>query len=73
MSRTHLPFVLYIVLAVIASSSLRGDFLVAVLILLGGLAVKTWIGQQKQRGTVLGPEGSTTDPEIPREPRKPQE
>lgn len=57
MSRNYIPFLLYLILAVIAVASLRADFRLAVLALLGGLAFKTWIGQRKERGADAGPEG----------------
>ena len=59
MSRIHVAFVLYIALAGIAGSSLRGDFRLAVWILLAGLALKTWIGHKKEEGTGVGPNDST--------------
>jgi len=63
MSRALLPFVLYGVVAVIAAMVLRPDFRLGVFILLGALAIKTWVGQQKNRGTTLGPDESTRESE----------
>jgi hypothetical protein len=59
MRRTYVPFLLYLALAGIGGLLLRGQFLGAVLIFLGGLAVKTWVGQRKQQGTSLDPDGGT--------------
>jgi hypothetical protein len=73
MSRTYVPFVLYLVLAVIAVSVLRAEFLLAVLFLLGGLAAKTWVGQQKDRGTPLGLRSGTIGPEPSPKTGEPQE
>ena len=61
MSRIHVAFLLYLVLAATAGSSLRGDFRLAVLVFLGGLAIKTWISEQKRRGTDLSKPDSTMD------------
>ncbi|MBI2686817.1 MAG: hypothetical protein HYX27_10910 [Acidobacteria bacterium] len=72
MSRIHLAVLCYLALAAIAMWSLRGDFRLAVLIFLGGLALKTWIAHRKQLGTALGRNSSTMqsqpveiDAEIP--------
>ena len=65
MSRTLLPYLLYGVVAVVAAAILRPDFRLGVFILLGALAIKTWVGQQKNRGTTLGPSDSTRDSEEP--------
>jgi len=62
MSRIHVAFILYIALAAIAGSSLRGDFRTAVLVLLAGLALKTWIGHRKQLTEGIGPTNGTTPP-----------
>ena len=71
MSRIHVAFLLYLVLAAIAGSTLRGDFRLAILVLLAGLAVKSWIGEQKGRGTDLSnPEGTMDEP-PPKEPTEP--
>ena len=61
MSLRVLPYVLYGVVAVGAWVILRPDFRLGVFILLGALAIKTWVGQQKDRGTILGPSDSTME------------
>lgn len=62
MSRLHIALLLYTVLGLIAWVSLRGDFLLVTLILLIGLALKTWIGYLKMEGTGLRPgEGTASD------------
>jgi hypothetical protein len=60
MSRIQVAFLLYIGLAGIAVSTLQGDFRLVVLALLAGLAIKTWIGEQKRRGTGIEGEGGTS-------------
>lgn len=49
MSRIHWAFICYLVLAAIAGSSLSGDVRMVVLILLGGMALKTWIGHLREQ------------------------
>ncbi len=49
MSRIHWAFICYLVLAAISGSSLTGDVRTVVLILLGGLALKTWIGHLREQ------------------------
>jgi hypothetical protein len=61
MSPLQVAFACYLVLAVIAVAILRGDFRIVVLILLGGLAIKTYIGHLKDAGTRLGSRGSTME------------
>jgi len=73
MSRIYVPFVLYLALALIAASILRAEILLAVLILLGGLAIKTWVGQQKDRGTSRGSESSPIETEAVPKTGEPQE
>jgi hypothetical protein len=73
MSRTYAPFVLYLALAAISVSVLKAEFLFAVLFLLGGLAIKTWVGQQKERGTPLGLGSGTMAPEASPKTGEPQE
>ena len=73
MPRIYFPYLLYLALAAIAGVLLRGEFLLPVLILLGGLAIKTWVGQQRQRSTALGSDGSTISRETRSESGEPQE
>jgi hypothetical protein len=40
-------------------------------VLLAGLAIKTWIGEQKRRGTVIGEEDGTRDGEPAGPPGEP--
>jgi hypothetical protein len=49
MLRIHWAFVCYLVLAAIGGSSLTGDVRLVVLILLGGLALKTWVGHLREQ------------------------
>lgn len=73
MSRIQIAFLLYIVLALIAGSILRGDFRLAILVLLAGLAIKTWIGERKRSGTGLSDEEGTIAHPAPSEPGETQE
>lgn len=66
MPRIGIAFVLYLALGGIAVASLKGDFRTAVLIFLGGLAAKTWIGYKKQSGTGVGSEEGTTPDGVER-------
>lgn len=62
MSRIGTAFLLYLALGGIGVATLKGDFRTAVLVFLGGLAVKTWIGHMKRSGTGVGPiEGTASD------------
>lgn len=67
MSRIGIAFILYLALGGIAVASLKGDFRTAVLIFLGGLAAKTWIGHMKASGTGIGPSEGTTPEGLGRE------
>lgn len=61
MSRIHWAFLCYLVLAAIAGSSLTGDVRMVVLILLGGLALKTWIGHLREQ---VAPPESASEPDA---------
>jgi hypothetical protein len=65
MSRIQAAFLCYLVLGAIAIYSLRGDYRLAVLILLGGLAIKTYIAHLRKRGTGIGPDLSTMPADKP--------
>ena len=45
--RLYYAFAAYTAIAVLAGFTLRGEFRIAVWILLGGLAVRTWIAGKK--------------------------
>ena len=59
MSRIHWAFLCYLVLAAIAGSSLSGDVRLVVLILLGGMATKTWVGYLRDQAARREPEANT--------------
>jgi hypothetical protein len=61
MSRLHWAFLCYLVLAAISGSSLSGDVRTVVLILLGGMALKTWIGHLRDQAAARQQE-SEPDP-----------
>jgi hypothetical protein len=48
MSRTYLPYLLYLALAVAGAVLLRGDLRLVFLVFIGGLALKTWIGHLRR-------------------------
>lgn len=73
MSRIYAPYTLYLALVVISVTILRAEFLFAVLFLVGGLAIKTWVGQQKVRGTALGFRSSTMGAEPAPKTGEPEE
>jgi len=48
-SRLYYAFAAYAAIALLAGFTLKGQFRIAVLILLGGLAVRTWIASKTLR------------------------
>lgn len=73
MSRIALALLLYSLLAAVAAWSLRGDVRLVTLILLAGLAAKTWIGEKKAQSTAADSDTGTKSLESSQQTGQPQQ